>query len=50
MYAIFAQDYFWTFANMEWGNKEINEANAFEEAHAAADHYVEQLRRTVVLK
>ena len=49
MYPIFAQDYFWTFATMEWASKDINESNVFEEASAAADGYVEQLRKTGVL-
>ena len=44
------QDYFWTFATMEWASKDINESNVFEEASAAADGYVEQLRKTGVLK
>lgn len=50
MYPIFAQDYFWTFATMEWASKDINESNVFEEASAAANGYVEQLRKTGVLK
>ena len=35
---------------MEWASKDINESNVFEEASAAADGYVEQLRKTGVLK
>lgn len=50
IYPICAQDYFWTFTTMEWATKNIHEGNVFEEAHVAADAYVEQLRRTGVLK